>query len=121
MESQRQVPLRKKDRLGFVGKNLAVVSSVQRTKDIHFNEPSKPGEAPMSNSRFAMNIVSLQDFVLSKTYRKKATNNCGNREQMSIVLGMLIPIKKSMKGSSSMFIVKKVRLALHCQRILKMH
>ena len=73
------------------------------------------------NSRFAMNIVSLQDFVLSKTYRKKATNNCGNREQMSIVLGMLIPIKKSMKGSSSMFIVKKVRLALHCQRILKMH
>ena len=47
MESQRQVPLRKKYRLGFVGKNLAVVSSVQRTKDIHFNEPPKPGEAPM--------------------------------------------------------------------------
>ena len=73
MESQRQVPLRKKDRFGFVGKNLAVVSSVQRTKDIHFNEPSKPGEAPMTNSRIAMNIVSLQDFVLSKTYRKRAT------------------------------------------------
>ena len=86
MESQRQVPLRKKDRLGFVGKNLAVVSSVQRTKDIHFNEPSKPGEAPMSNSRFAMNIVSLQDFVFSKTYRKRATDNCGNRGQMPIVL-----------------------------------
>ena len=44
MESQHQVPLRIKDHFDFVGKNLAVVFSAQRTRDMHFNMPSKPGE-----------------------------------------------------------------------------
>ena len=54
---------------------LVVNLSVRKTKAMHFKKPSQPGETLMSNNRFAMHIDDLRNFVLLKTYRKRATED----------------------------------------------
>ena len=60
---------------GFVGKSLVVNLFVRKARAIHLKKPSQPGETPMSNNRFAKYIVDLRNFVLLKTYRKRATED----------------------------------------------
>ena len=64
MENQLLVRQRKKVHSGFAVKNLVMDLFVQRMKAMPFKE--------LSNSRFVTYTVDLRNFVLSKTYRKKA-------------------------------------------------
>ena len=75
MENLLLVRQRKMDRSGFVVRNPVADLSVQKMRAIYFKELSKRGETPMLNSRFAIHIIDLQSFVLSETYRKKATDD----------------------------------------------
>ena len=72
MENQLLFRQRKKVHSGFGVKNLVVDLFVQRMKAMPFKELSKRGGTQISNSRFAIYTVDLRNFVLSKTYRKKA-------------------------------------------------
>ena len=72
MENQLLVRQRKKVHSGFAVKNLVVDLFVQRMKAMPFKELLKRGGTQISNSRFATYTADLRNFVLSKTYRKKA-------------------------------------------------
>ena len=86
MENQLLVRQRKKVHSGFAVKNLVVDLFVQRMKTMPFKELSKRGGTQISNSRFATYTVDLRNFVLSKTYRKKAMEDliyvCRPRKSM---------------------------------------
>ena len=76
----------KKAPFGFAGKSLVVNLFVQKTRAIRLRKPSQPGETPMSNNRFAKHIVDLRNFVLLKTYRKRATEDHILRVQIVKIL-----------------------------------